>query len=338
MGKNKKKRRGGCLAVFLGVIVLLAVLAAGAYIAARKVPVTIEPADNAEDVAVNEDLSGEWVNIMLLGADDDPMPRTDTMIIASIHSGTGEVKLTSLMRDMYVPIEGHGKNKINTASRFGCMAADGDLEKGIELSLKTVNQNFDMNISKYAMVNFSAFAYIVDAIDGIDVSVSEKEMYSMNQLMQDMRVLYPDIELPKNDLTEYGESVHLDGMQALAYVRIRKLDSDYNRTSRQRQALKAVLDKAIAIRDPGKLMDIYSLVMDRITTNLSTDEILKLGVKVVTNGAGFSELRIPADGTYTSESIGGQSCLVPNLETNTSLLHEFIYGSEEEGEGEADPA
>lgn len=338
MGKNKKKRRGGCLAVFLGVIVLLAVLAAGAYIAARKVSVTIAPADNAEDVAVNEDLSGEWVNIMLLGADDDPMPRTDTMIIASIHSGTGEVKLTSLMRDMYVPIEGYGKNKINTASRFGCMAADGDLEKGIELSLKTVNQNFDMNISKYAMVNFSAFAYIVDAIDGIDVSVSEKEMYSMNQLMQDMRVLYPDIELPKNDLTEYGESVHLDGMQALAYVRIRKLDSDYNRTSRQRQALKAVLDKAIAIRDPGKLMDIYSLVMDRITTNLSTDEILKLGVKVVTNGAGFSELRIPADGTYTSESIGGQSCLVPNLETNTSLLHEFIYGSEEEGEGEADPA
>lgn len=336
MAKNGKKRRGGCLAVFLGIIVLLAVLAAGAYIAARKVSVSIEPADNAEDVAVNEDLSGEWVNIMLLGADDDPMPRTDTMIIASIHSGTGEVKLTSLMRDMYVAIEGYGKNKINTASRFGAMAADGDIEKGIELSLKTVNQNFEMNISKYAMVNFSAFAYIVDALDGIDVSVSEKEMHSMNQLMQDMRVLYPDIELPKNDLTEYGESVHLDGMQALAYVRIRKLDSDYNRTSRQRQALKAVLNKAIAIRDPGKLMDIYSLVMDRITTNLSTDEILKLGIKVISNGVDFSELRIPADGTYTSESIGGQSCLVPNLETNISLLHEFIYGDEEEEQ--ADPS
>ncbi len=335
MAKKKGKRRGGCLAVLLGVIVVLAVVLAGAYIAARKVPVNIPQAEDAEEMAVNEDLSGEWVNIMLLGADDDPMPRTDTMIIASIHSGTGEVKLTSLMRDMYVAIDGHGSNKINAASRFGCMAADGDIEEGIKLTLKTVNQCFDMNISKYAMVNFSAFAYIVEEIGGIDVSVTENEMYSVNQLMDDMRVLYTNIELPKNDLKEHGDSVHLDGMQALAYVRIRKLDSDYNRTSRQRQALKAVMDKAIAIRDPGTLMDIYSVVMDRITTNLTTDEILKLGVKVVTNGAGFSELRIPADGTYSSESIKGMSCLVPNLEKNTTLLHEFIYGAEEAEEPDA---
>ena len=211
------------------------------------------------------------------------------------------------MRDMYVPIEGHGKNKLNAASHFGTMDANGDVQGGITLTLKTINQNFDMNLSKYAMVDFSAFAYIVDKIGGIDVPVTEAEMRSMNQLMQDMRVLYPDIDLPKNDLIECGDSVHLDGMQALAFVRIRKLDSDYNRTNRQRMALKAVLDKAIAVHDPNKLFDIYKLVMDRITTNLTTDEIWKLGVKVVTNGAGFSGMRIPADGTYTSETINGMS-------------------------------
>ncbi len=323
---DKKKRRGGCLAVLLGVIVVIALAAAGAYIAARKVPVSIAPADNAGEVDVNEDLSGEWVNILLLGADSDQYGRTDTMIIASVHSGTGEVKLTSLMRDMYVPIEGHGKNKLNAASHFGTMDANGDVQGGITLTLKTINQNFDMNLSKYAMVDFSAFAYIVDKIGGIDVPVTEAEMRSMNQLMQDMRVLYPDIDLPKNDLTEYGDSIHLDGMQALAFVRIRKLDSDYNRTNRQRMALKAVLDKAIAVHDPNKLFDIYKLVMDRITTNLTTDEIWKLGVKVVTNGAGFSEMRIPADGTYTSERISGMDCLVPDLEKNKALLHAFIYG------------
>ena len=325
---GRKKRRGGCLAVLLGVIVVIALAAAGVYIAARKVPVSIAPADNADEVDVNEDLSGEWVNILLLGADSDQYGRTDTMIIASVHSGTGEVKLTSLMRDMYVPIEGHGKNKLNAASHFGTMDANGDVQGGITLTLKTINQNFDMNLSKYAMVDFSAFAYIVDKIGGIDVPVTEAEMRSMNQLMQDMRVLYPDIDLPKNDLTECGDSVHLDGMQALAFVRIRKLDSDYNRTNRQRMTLKAVLDKAIAVHDPNKLFDIYKLVMDRITTNLTTDEIWKLGVKVVTNGAGFSEMRIPADGTYTSETINGMDCIVPNLEKNKALLHAFIYGED----------
>lgn len=325
---GKKKRRGGCLAVLLGVIVVIALVAAGGYIAARKVPVSIAPADNADEVDVNEDLSGEWVNILLLGADSDQYGRTDTMIIASIHSGTGEVKLTSLMRDMYVPIEGHGKNKLNAASHFGTMDANGDVQGGITLTLKTINQNFDMNLSKYAMVDFSAFAYIVDKIGGIDVPVTEAEMRSMNQLMQDMRVLYPDIDLPKNDLKESGDNVHLDGMQALAFVRIRKLDSDYNRTNRQRMALKAVLDKAIAVHDPNKLFDIYKLLMDRITTNLTTDEIWKLGVKVVTNGAGFSGMRIPADGTYTSETINGMSCLVPDLEKNKALLHTFIYGED----------
>ena len=325
---GRKKRRGGCLAVLLGVIMVIALAAAGVYIAARKVPVSIAPADNADEVNVNEDLSGEWVNILLLGADSDQYGRTDTMIIASVHSGTGEVKLTSLMRDMYVPIEGHGKNKLNAASHFGTMDANGDVQGGITLTLKTINQNFDMNLSKYAMVDFSAFAYIVDKIGGIDVPVTEAEMRSMNQLMQDMRVLYPDIDLPKNDLIECGDSVHLDGMQALAFVRIRKLDSDYNRTNRQRMALKAVLDKAIAVHDPNKLFDIYKLVMDRITTNLTTDEIWKLGVKVVTNGAGFSEMRIPADGTYTSETINGMSCLVPDLEKNKALLHTFIYGED----------
>ena len=325
---GRKKRRGGCLAVLLGVIMVIALAAAGVYIAARKVPVSIAPADNADEVDVNEDLSGEWVNILLLGADSDQYGRTDTMIIASVHSGTGEVKLTSLMRDMYVPIEGHGKNKLNAASHFGTMDASGDVQGGITLTLKTINQNFDMNLSKYAMVDFSAFAYIVDKIGGIDVPVTEAEMRSMNQLMQDMRVLYPDIDLPKNDLTECGDSVHLDGMQALAFVRIRKLDSDYNRTNRQRMALKAVLDKAIAVHDPNKLFDIYKLVMDRITTNLTTDEIWKLGVKVVTNGAGFSGMRIPADGTYTSETINGMDCIVPDLEKNKALLHAFIYGED----------
>ena len=314
--ENMPKKRHGCLGALVSFVLVIALICAGLIAAAKLVPVTIKPADNAGELAVDGTLPGDWVNILLLGADSDAYARSDTIIIASVHSETGEVKLTSILRDTYVSIDGHGKNKINTATHFG----------GVDLGLKTVNQCFGMNISKYAMVDFSAFAYIVDAIGGIEVNVTEAEKNSINQLMGDMRVLYPDIELPKNDLTEFGEGIHLDGMQALAFARIRKLDSDYNRTSRQRMAIRAMMNKVMAIRNPSELYRLYQIVMDNIQTNLTTSDIFKLGAKVLLGGADFEELRIPADGTYSSQTINGMDCIVPDLEVNTRLLHEFIYG------------
>ena len=283
---------------------------------------TEEPAA-VVDWGVNTELpDDEWINILLLGtdaSDPDQPGRTDTMIIASVNMLNGDLKLTSIMRDTYVPIYGHANNKITAANWFG----------GPDLALKTVNEAFDMNITHYAMVDFSSFAYIVDALGGVELAVTETEMKYINQLMEDMRVLYPNIELEKNDLTEYGDSVHLDGMQTLAFSRIRKLDSDYQRTSRQRQVLSAILSKLRSVRDPGTLYELFEIGINYTRTTLNPGDIAQLAMKVITNGADFEEMRLPAEGTYKTtnyKNIG--DVLDPDLSKNVKILHEFIYGAE----------
>ena len=352
--KHAKKSKGGCLKGFLIIllVIVLALVGLAAYFAkaparisqrtqnpvaeATAVPggesgetdssATQAPASSVEpiDWSVNEELSTEeWLNILLLGTDagDPEQPgRTDTMIIASVNVHTGDIKLTSIMRDTYVKIDGHGSNKITSANWFG----------GVDLAIKTVNEAFDMNITHYAMVDFSSFAYIVDALGGVELAVTENEMKYVNQLMADMRVLYPNIELEKNDLTEFGESVHLDGMQTLAFSRIRKLDSDYQRTGRQRQVLNAILQKLRSVRDPGTLYSLFDIGLSYTRTSLSATDIAQLVMKVIMSGADFEELRLPADGAYTSERIKDMDVLNPNLEKNAQILHNFIYGEDAE--------
>jgi len=163
----------------------------------------------------------------------------------------------------------------------------------------------------------------------VELAVTETEMKYINQLMEDMRVLYPNIELEKNDLTEYGDSVHLDGMQTLAFSRIRKLDSDYQRTSRQRQVLSAILSKLRSVRDPGTLYELFEIGINYTRTTLNPGDIAQLAMKVITNGADFEEMRLPAEGTYKTtnyKNIG--DVLDPDLSKNVKILHEFIYGAE----------
>ncbi len=340
------KKNSGCLKRLLIILLIIVVVIVSAFATIRMLPTRISqrtpdslsvsstdpnstaaPSSSQEEVidwSVNSTLpTDEWINILLLGTDagDPDQPgRTDAMIIASINMLNGELKLTSIMRDTYVRIAGHGSNKITSANWFG----------GVDLTLKTVNEAFGMNITHYAMVDFSSFAYIVDAIGGIEMTVSEAEMKSMNQLMSDMRVLYPNIDLPKNDLTEFGENIHLDGMQTLAYSRIRKLDSDYQRTSRQREVLGAILKKVSSLRDIGTLYELLEIGFSYTRTSLSKSDIVLLGMKVLSNGIQYEELRLPAEGAYTATRINEMDVLNPDLEKNTAILHEFIYGSNEE--------
>jgi len=346
---KKTQKKHGCLKALLIFMLLIVLAIVGVIFGVKNLPtriaqrtpqpqVTQAPAEPGQtqtaeqtqptaepvDWGVNTELpTDEWFNVLLLGtdaSDPDQPGRTDTMIIASLHMETGDIKLTSIMRDTYVPIAGHGSNKITSANWFG----------GVDLALKTVNEAFDMNITHYAMVDFSSFAYIVDALGGVDLAVTEKEKQYVNQLMRDMRELYPEIDLPKNDLTEHGDSVHLDGMQTLAFSRIRKLDSDYQRTGRQRQVLNAILQKLRSVRDPATLYNLFDIGLSYTRTSLSATDIALLAMKVITGGMDFEELRIPADGTYASEKINGQDVLNPNLEKNTQILHEFIYGADAE--------
>ncbi len=337
------KKRSGCLTRLLIALLIIVAIFAAAFAAVRTMPARVaqrtpnpsaapgstgapssDPQETLIDWSVNSDLpTDEWINILLLGSDagDPEQPgRTDAMIIASINMLNGDLKLTSIMRDTYVPIKGHGSNKITSANWFG----------GVDLALRTVNEAFGMNITHYAMVDFSSFAYIVDALGGIEMEVSEAEMKGLNQLIRDMRVLYPNIDLPKEELTEFGENIHLDGMQTLAYSRVRKIDSDYQRTSRQREVIGAILKKIASLRDPATMYELLEIGLSYTRTSLSKGDIALLGMKVLTNGIQYEELRLPADGAYKATRIKEMEVLDPDLKKNTAILHEFIYGSDEE--------
>jgi len=148
--------------------------------------------------------------------------------------------------------------------------------------------------------------------------------------MADMRVLYPEIQLEKNDLTEFGESVHLDGMQTLAFSRIRKLDSDYQRAHRQRMVINAILQKLRTVRDPATLYELFGIALDHTRTSLTASDIALLAMKVITNGMEFDELRLPADKAYEFATRKGMDVIDPDLPKNIKILHEFIYGAPEE--------
>lgn len=274
-----------------------------------------------EDYALTENLPNEWWNILLLGTDDrgelgDTYSRTDSMIILSVNPATKEAKLTSLMRDTWVSIHGRSsKAKLNAASVYG----------GPELTMRTINECFGMNISDYVLVNLSGLADVIDALGGVDLDVTEAERKALNKGLFDLSLTS---ESGMEKLEESGENVHLNGNQAVAFARIRKIDTDYRRTERQRMVLTAIAAKLKEQNDIGTLAAVVEKLLPHVATNLDlATEILPLayvGLQLDMNS--IEQFRIPADGTFQDGMFGNVWCIKPDFEANTKLLHEFIYG------------
>ncbi len=285
---------------------------------------------SVKDLAVTPGLDESWLNILLLGADTrNPHEacRTDTMIICSINRSSGEIKLTSLMRDTALRING-GTNRINSAYFFG----------GANLAMQTVNSNFGMNIQYYAFVDFSGFATIAEKLGGIEMDITKNEMDQINHNVREQYAIQiklgrADYDAAKaeylaSELTQYGKNVHLNGMQTLGYARIRKLDSDFGRAERQR----AVLNKLMLKMKGASSQRIMELVLGNLSnfkTNLNTNTIVELAGLVLGREGfeGAKELRLPETGTYVQERRGNEDMLYDvDLEANTRKLHQFIYG------------
>ena len=241
------------------------------------------------DLSVNTSLSPEWQNILLLGIDQrvrGESCRSDTMIICSINTETAEVKLTSLMRDMAVDFTDLGTNngtyRLNAANYFG----------GPELAMKTINQLLGMNIEKYVMVNFTGFTQICEALGGIEMDITEAEMNEINKNAYNQFQIAKENGWDESNLTgtneylyEYGENVHLNGRQALAYARIRKIDSDWERTNRQRKVLVAMMDKMRGT-NAMQLLQLGMTLQQYLETNMTLEEIINIADKVLNSGPG----------------------------------------------------
>ena len=256
----------------------------------------------------------EITNIALFGLDrrGDETSRTDTIMIVSVDRYNKKIKLTSLMRDMYVDIPGRGGDRINHAYAYG----------GPEVAINTINKNFDMDIKYYATVDFKGVQMIINKIGGVNINVKEGEIKYLNSNLHELNGI--DEENIKGEIAGSG-IWNLSGKQALAYMRIRYYgDADYERTQRQRTVLTELLDR-VKISGIFKYPELVSAVLPYVETNISKVDILTLGLTALGFRNNIEQYRLPVDNMFSSQSIRGMSVLVPDMEANKKQLHKFIY-------------
>lgn len=319
----RKARRRKRRALLLGFeLVLLIILAAGVYVLLKYEKIDTEKIQN-ENIIINENVNEtmkEYTNIALFGIDSrdeslDSGNRSDTMMIASINNKTKEVRLVSVYRDTYllIPKENADYNKANLAYFYG----------GHEGAINLMNMNLDLDITDFVSVNFTALIDTIDLLGGIDLEISEIEREYINGYMTETSKITGKKITP---LTKSG-MVHLDGLQATAYCRIRQTaGDDYRRTERQRLVISLIAEKA-------KKADIFTLnkIVDEVFPNISTSldmaELFDLAKDVakyeLTETVGFPFEKEGKD-------LGKKgSCVVPvDLEKNVVALHEFLFATE----------
>lgn len=274
-----------------------------------------------DDLSITQGLDKAWRNILLIGSDnrldEENQGRADALIICSLNKETGQIRLTSLSRDMHVKIAGQEfMDKINTAFRYG----------GPNLMMKTVNELFGLNIEDYVSINFYGLCDMVDAIGGVELTLTRGERDEVNR-----SVVWGYGEAQGEGLP-YGTgemTLTLCGAQALAYARIRNLDSDFGRNQRQRNVLMAIARRAGDL-SAGEFLSLAKVCFEYITTEMSFLELVSLGTSVLKGGlSDMKQLSLPAEGTYRYASIEGKSVLNFDLEDAKKRVHEFIYAEQE---------
>ena len=299
---------------------------------------TVDP----KKLDLNENLPDHVVNILLVGidgrtedmGDKNSTQHGDVQIIVSINKDTGEIKLTSILRDLYVTIPGYkSKNRINVAYQRG----------GGELAMRTINHNFEMNIEHYVVINFFGLASIIDSLGGMDIELTKQEAGAINAYIKKHPPVYDnqDDDYERVPLEKKNGVQHLDGIQAVMYARLRSIDNDFARSARQRNLLELLLKKVTqGGMDFNKLFGLLETCLPYAKTNMSLSDLGNLAMVVlqsglldrVNSGAPLLEQnRIPMDGTWKYDETSSGASVVAFRNTtrtkeNVQGIHEFIYG------------
>lgn len=316
--KKKKKKFSGWkkFALFLAVLFLVGMGGLYAIVGSVYDKMKYEEVESLSKESMKEN---GVINILLIGNDsreNGEDGRSDAMILMSISDKTKTITMTSLLRDMYVDIPGHDGNRLNAAYSYG----------GPELLMQTIQQNFDIEVHRYALVNFQAFANLVDAVGGVDLELTNGEVNYVNGYLVEYNMLEGRPEGTDYLDTSLSGMIHLNGPQALAYTRNRYIGTDFGRTERQRKVLAAVMKKmpgTLAVNS-GELID---GLFPNLTTNLTKGECFQLslnGSKLLTYD--LVQQAIPAEGTYSNATIRSMAVLQVDFEANKKILQESIYG------------
>ena len=254
---------------------------------------TTAPVVKPEDIGWGEIepfLDDKLINILLVGQDryvGTARQRSDTMLLCSINAETKKVSMISFLRDLYVQIPGgYSDNRLNAAYAFG----------GFPLLVDAFYTNFGVTIDGCFEVDLAGFRSIVDILDGVDVTLTAREAEVVGVGSEEK--LY-----------------HLNGKEALSYAQIRKLDSDFGRTQRQRNVMEA-LYKKFQYADTDTLMKLFQEVLPYLSTNMTNGQIMRLAAKCIP-AFGSIELHsycVPANDSFYYASIREMSVLVPDLD------------------------
>ncbi|GAA0105071.1 LCP family protein [Paraclostridium sordellii] len=271
----------------------------------------------AKKEAKQEALKNEKsINIALFGLDrrsKEEKSRADSIMVANINFETKTINLVSILRDTLVDIKGHGKDKLNHSYAYG----------GPELSMETINSNFDLDINKYVSVDFFSLAKVIDIIGGVDIDLKD---YEANQINQNLNEINSIEKLPRGtDYIEGSDLKNLNGRQAVAYCRIRKEgNGDYERTQRQRNVLKAILLKYEKL-DSGKRFEVGMEMISQVNTNIPINDIKELQNKIL-NDKNFTinQHMIPFEGSFETKIIDKKWVIDANMKENIEKIHEYL--------------
>lgn len=253
-------------------------------------------------------------NILVFGIDargtDDVVARADAILIVSLDNRAKSIKLISLMRDCGVTIEGRSQtDKLTHSYAYG----------GVGLLINTINENFDLDIQRFVMLDFSSSTSLIDLVGGIEIDVQAQEVKYANQSINEQNML-----LSSNvALLDHSGYQTLNGTQAIAWSRIRYADSDFVRTSRQRTVASALMKK-LASQNVLKQMAFLEGSAGMFETNMTQADLLRVGTASLALVGQIVEYRIPDDGLYTVQE--NPWMMLIDWETQLPKLREYIWG------------
>lgn len=322
-GKNGNKKNPAPK-ILTGIVALVLVIAIAATAMIESVLGKINYDEKEENQYISSSeltSSSKVTNILLLGVDarpddEDEASRADSMMLISFDREHGCIKMTSFLRDswVYIPVADK-KQRLNAACTYG----------GYSGVVDTIEYNFGVDIDGYVVADFEMFKIMVDSIGGVEVDVTEKEAKEVTN--HPGRYGNVTLESGKHTLT---------GEQALAYCRIRKIDTDWKRTERQRTVIQQII-KGVVSSGPVGAYKAASNVAPYIQTDLTKNEIRGLIFDaLMCVGGGFDQNSCPFDGTWEYATHGGASVIDLDTDANKDKLIDYIYNSEKPEESETE--
>ena len=325
--KTEKKSKGVLLRriIIFSVLEVIALCGIFIYSYAAKQYAKIQRPKVSQTAIKNVNLSSEEIeaiergywNIAVFGVDSRNSSvgkgsNSDVIMIVSINRDTGDIKLCSVYRDTYLKVGNEKYNKINSAYCNG----------GPEQALKALNENLDLNITQYVTFNWKAVATGINILGGVDIDVSKAEFAYINGFITET---VKGTGIGSTQLQHAGMN-HLDGVQAVAYARLRLMDNDYARTERQRKIIKQCFEKA-QNASAQTLNDLLGNMLSMVATNLTwqdgLDAIAEVSKYNIAESTGFPFARAEANMGKCG------ACVIPQtLESNVRDLHQILFAQE----------